>query len=281
MKKETASRTAELVCACRALEHRKPALQRVLDDPYAKWFLTPGLRTAIRAAEVGRLSASIITYIQVRHRYIDDALCTALDRGVQQVVIAGAGYDSRAYRFADKLAGKKVFELDFPSTSRRKAEIVAAHAGALPKVDICRVQVDFQAESTTHALARTDFDPSKPTFFIWEGVSMYLPRSVVKATLAQFKALAAPGSEVALDLWYLVDAPDMVATAHRVSPNLLHLLGEPIVFGIHPEDLPDFLLRQGLQQIEVVQTEALSDLYLPQDRKVSPGVYLCRVDLHP
>lgn len=239
------------------------------------------MRAAIRAAGVGRLSASIITYIQVRHRYIDDALRTALDRGVQHVVIAGAGYDSRAYRFADLLQGKKVFELDFPSTSRRKVKIIEAHAAELPEVDVCRVQVDFQKESTTHALGRTEFNPKQPTFFIWEGVSMYLPRAAVKNTLAEFTALAAPGSELALDLWYLVDAPEMVATAHRMAPNLLHLLGEPIVFGIHPEDLPDFLARQQVEAIEVVQTEELAERYIHDGRTISPGVYLCRVDLSP
>lgn len=280
MRPERASRTAEFVCLCRALEQHRPASTRILEDSYASWFLGLGARAAQRTfGAAGLLSAPLVTYIPVRHRYIDEALLAALDRGVQQVVIAGAGYDSRAYRFAPQLGGRPVFELDFPSTSRRKSRVVAKHQGQLPEAEIIRVQVDFQKESTAHALARSGFDPTMPTFFVWEGVSMYLSRAAVTQTLAQFRSLAAPGSELAMDLWYLLDAPDIMATAHRITPNLLHFLGEPIVFGMHPEDLPDFLARQGLGCLEVAGVTELSQRYIKDGRTLYPAVYLARAQL--
>lgn len=280
-----ASRTAELVCLCRALDQERPASTRLLDDPYAQAFLGPLFKTAGRTYAAtqrlggrlfGGLGPSIVTYIQVRHRFIDDALLAALARGVQQVVIAGAGYDCRAYRFAAALEGRPVYELDFPSTARRKASMVAKMQAELPKANVRRVQVDFRVEGPSQALARTDFDPAKPSFFVWEGVSMYLPRAAVKATLADLRSCAGPGSELAFDLWFLVDSPDIVSTAHRVSPSLLHLLGEPIVFGMHPEDLPDFLARQGLGAEEVVETEALAARYGLTTDAITPGVYVAR-----
>lgn len=253
---------------------------RILDDPYAAWFLSLPARSAeLSLGRAGLFRSSLVTYVQVRHRFIDDALLAALARGVQQVVVAGAGYDARAYRFAEALAGRPVYELDFPSTSQRKSRIVAAHAEQLPASQVRRVQVDFQKEGTAHALSRTDFDPSKSTFFIWEGVSMYLTREAFKETLEQFRQVAAPGSELAMDLWYLLDAHDVIATAHRITPNLLHVLGEPIVFGLHPEDLPDFLKRQGLSALEVVEAPELERRYIHDGRHLYPAVYVCRAGL--
>ena len=295
MRDEHASRTAELVCFCRALDQRRRAELRLLDDPFAPRFLTPGLRVALEAwaasGRVGRwaegvlgpripgleavsaaLAPPIMTYILVRHRFIDDALLAALARGVEQVVLLGAGYDARAERFGAALAGRPVYELDFPSTSQRKAKILGEQA-----VGVHRVEVDLRHEGPAEALARTSFSPSRPTFFIWEGVSMYLPRRAVQDTLRAVRSLAAPGSELAMDYWYLLDAPDLVSTAHRITPNLLHLLGEPIVFGIHPEDLPAFVARLGAEALEVADAAALTARYIRDGREVYPAVYVARI----
>jgi methyltransferase (TIGR00027 family) len=295
LRDEHASRTAELVCFCRALDqHRAPA-ERLVDDPYAARFLTPGLRLALGAVaasgRVGRwaeevlaprvpglegvasaLAPPIVTYILVRHRFIDDALLAALARGVEQVVLLGAGYDARAERFREALAGRPVFELDFPSTSRRKARLLGREAEG-----VLRVEVDFRREGPAEALARTSFSPKRPTFFIWEGVSMYLPRRTVQDTLRQVRGLAAPGSELAMDFWYLLDAPDLVATAHRMTPNLLYAFGEPIVFGIHPEDLPAFAARLEVEAVEVADAAALTARYIRDGREVYPAVYVARL----
>lgn len=300
MRDEHASRTAELVCFCRALDQHRPPEARLVDDPYAAHFLTPGLRVALGAAaasgRVGRwaeevlaprvpgleglasaLAPPIMTYILVRHRFIDDALLAALARGVEQVVLLGAGYDARAARFAAQLEGRPVFELDFPSTSRRKAKMLEAR-GAL---GAHRVEVDFRSEGVASALARTAFRPDRPTFFIWEGVSMYLPRAAVQQTLRAVAGLAAPGSELAMDFWYLLDAPDLVATAHRMTPNLLYVFGEPIVFGIHPEDLPPFVARLGGAALEVAGAPALTERYIRDGREVYPAVYVARIGFEP
>lgn len=261
----------------RALDQHRPRSARIVDDPYAELFLGPLYQAALRAGRIGgRFAPAIVTYIQARHRYIDEALVAALERGVEQVVIAGAGYDSRAYRFAEALAGRPVYELDFPSTSRRKAARVAAAGARLPRADVRRIEVDFTREGVAAALDRTDFRTGAPTFFVWEGVSMYLSRDAVKGALRSFRERASPASELAFDLWYLLDAPDLVSTAHRVTPNLFHLLGEPIVFGLHPEDLPDFLRREGLEALEVVETAELAARFVPDGRAVNPGVYVAR-----
>lgn len=279
------SRTAEAVCLFRASDQRRPKETRIVDDPYAKLFLGPLMRAALTAWEAsGRLgelaegySPGLITFVLARHRAMDDALRTALSAGrVDQVVLLGAGYDTRAHRFADLLGDRPVFELDFPATSRRKARIVDGRRERLPAADVRRVEIDFLTQSIDEVLDAARFERGAPTFFIWEGVSMYLTRSSVKRTLTQLRDLGGPGSELVMDYWFMLDDPTWVATAHRTGPNLLYLLGEPITFGIHPEDVGHFFQRLGLELVETVEAEELERRYVKDDRRVYPAVYVAR-----
>lgn len=243
------------------------------------------MRAALAAWEAsGRLgeraegfSPGLITFVLARHRYIDDALRAALrEERVSQVVLLGAGYDTRAHRFAELLGGRPVFELDFPATSRRKARIVDSRRTELPQANVRRVEIDFLSQSIDQVLDAAGFERGVPTFFIWEGVSMYLTRSAVKSTLSQLKALGGPGSEVVMDYWFMLDDPSWAATAHRTGPNLLYLLGEPITFGIHPEDVAHFFERLGLELVERVEARELEQRYVPDDRRVYPACYVAR-----
>src|SRR5215510_14452541 len=184
------SQTAEAVCLMRAMEQRRPAGERILGDPYAKLFLNRLARAALASweasgalgAAAARLSPGLAAYIVTRHRFIDDCLRRALARSVEQLVLLGAGYDSRAYRFAGALKGRPVFEVDFPATSRRKARIVARAGGQLPSADVRAVEIDFATDSLEQRLREAGFRARRPCFFVWEGVSMYLTRDAVKAT---------------------------------------------------------------------------------------------------
>lgn len=279
------SRTAEAVCLFRASDQRRPPETRIVDDPYARLFLGPLFRTALTALEAtGRLgelaeeySPGLIAYVLARHRFIDDALEAALTGGrAEQVVLLGAGYDTRAHRFAHLLSGRPVFELDFPATSRRKAQIAAEKSLLLPQGSLHRVEIDFLGQRIEDVLERAGFARGAPTFFIWEGVSMYLTRSAVKATLATIRELGGPGSELAMDFWYLLDDHGLLAAAHRAGANLLYLLGEPITFGIHPEDVDHFLRRIGLELIETAEPSDLEARYVKDDRRIYPACYVIR-----
>lgn len=267
----------------RAAERRREAALRVLDDPYAKWFLGSFARAALATLEatgrLGRLAeeagpTGLSTYIVSRHRFIDDALKEALASGaVEQVVVLGAGYDTRAYRLAELLKGRRFYEVDFPATSRRKARIVEAHSEELPSVDVVRVEIDFLEARLEDALAAAGFQ-RRPTFFIWEGVSMYLTRAAVKSTLGTLRTLGGAGSRLAMDLWFLLDSHDLMSTLRRVSPNLLHFLGEPITFGIHHEDVGPFLERLGFVTDDLADAAALEARYVKDDRRVYPACYV-------
>ncbi|MCK6547045.1 SAM-dependent methyltransferase [Myxococcota bacterium] len=286
------SRTAEAVALFRASDQRRPPDARIIDDPYAKLFLGPVMRAALATLEatgaVGRFAEEhapgLVTYVLARHRFIDDALLRALrapSPAVEQVVLLGAGYDTRAHRFAADLSGRTVFEVDFPSTSRRKSEVVAAKASALPQADVRRVEIDFLHERLEDCLDRAGFRRGVRTFFVWEGVSMYLTRRTVQDTLATLRALGGVGSELAMDFWFLLDTPDLLSTAHRMSANFLHLLGEPLIFSIHPEDAGPFFERAGLAIEDLADARALEHRYVHDDRRVYPACYVVLAQIHP
>ena len=267
------SLTAEAVTMARALEHLKPPAERVVDDPWAHLFLSTPARRALNAwsgsftARVfRRLGASGTTYVPLRHRFIDEHLVTALDAGVAQVVLLGAGYDTRAYRFADQLDGRPVFEVDLAPISRAKAATIAKHSEQFPDANVVRVEIDFESQALTDVLPDAGFDIAGATFFIWEGVPMYLTRAAVQATLDAVHELGADGSQIAHDMWYLVDDPSPLGTARRSTPNALSLIGEPVTFGVHPEDYEYFLGRHGFRIVDLALASQLQARYAPDAR---------------
>src|SRR5690606_11278337 len=101
-----------------------------------------------------------------------DALVTeGMREGIEQCVILGAGLDARAYRLP-ALTGKKVYEVDHPATQRFKRS--RSKRLPSPMAELVYVSVDFGREAIDDRLLQAGFDPSVPTLFVWEGVTMYL-----------------------------------------------------------------------------------------------------------
>lgn len=282
--REAPSKTAELVCFIRAADAREPPQRRIVGDEYAELFLSPLSRAALSTWRIagtvnrwaGDLSPGVSAFVLARHRFIDEALRAAADGGpLAQVVLLGAGYDTRAHRLAPVLSGTRVFEVDHPATARRKAEVLAQHPSRLVDPgNLTRVALDFRSDDLSSSLVGAGFDPVRPSFFIWEGVSMYLSREQVKSTLRTVRALAAPGSSLATDFWFLIDDPSVYSTVHRAGAHMLHFLGEPITFAIHPEDTEALLARLGWRVNDLADAAALERRHVPDDRRVSPANYV-------
>ena len=95
---------------------------------------------------------------------------------------------------------------------------------------------------------------------------MYLTRAAVQATLDAVHELGADGSQIAHDMWYLVDDPSPLGTARRSTPNALSLIGEPVTFGVHPEDYEYFLGRHGFRIVDLALASQLQARYAPDAR---------------
>jgi methyltransferase (TIGR00027 family) len=276
------SLTAEAVTIARALEHMKPADQRVVDDPWAELFVSRASRAALRAwsgsltgRALRRLGVTGTTWVPLRHRFIDDHLVALLDAGAVQVVLLGAGYDMRAYRFADRLAGRPVFEVDLPAISRNKAATIERNRDKFPSTNVVRVEIDFERQSLADVLVGAGFTKGGLTFVTWEGVPMYLTRAAVKATLDAVHAVTAPGSVIAHDMWTVVDDPGPMGTARRLAPNALSFIGEPVTFCVHPEEIGDFYGRRGFDIVEIATGEELVARYPSAGARsfVDPSMY--------
>jgi methyltransferase (TIGR00027 family) len=286
--------TAEAVALFRAHEARRPRAQRVLDDPIAEKLLSPLARMWLRVpfavadAALDGVDAGLCTAMVVRHRFLDDALVAALaidheaidheaidheaidheaidHEAIEQVVILGAGLDSRALRLAPALRGRRVFEVDVPSTQTRKRRALAA--AGLDAGSAVRVGCDFAAESFAEALARTPgFVVGARTFIVWEGVSMYLPREAVRRTLDDMGRVCGDGSLLGMDFWFVVDGRDGRSRGRRLLPHVVAALGEPFLFSLPPEDAPGFLAKSRLVVVDAADGAQLATRYVKNRR---------------
>jgi methyltransferase (TIGR00027 family) len=140
---------------------------------------------------------STVRMMLVRTRFIDEALERAVAGGAAHVVILGAGFDSHAYRCQELLTNVRVFEVDRPATQELKQARVREALGG-PPANLTYVPIDIQHEDLADVLRRHGHDQSQRTFFIMEGVTVYVPEEGVRATLATSRAIrpAAPSSSI-------------------------------------------------------------------------------------
>jgi methyltransferase (TIGR00027 family) len=188
MKDGTASDTARSVAAHR-LEYERVAAD--YGDPAADQSLTVDVADG-REPTPGRMHE----YLRARTDFFDRAVVRALERGVRQVVIGGAGYDGRALRYAKP--GVRWFEVDHPATQSDKVERVARLNVATGHIRF--IPADFTADPIAEPLLAAGLDPGRPTLFLLEGVAVYLERPVVERVLAAFRQVAADGSELAMSV---------------------------------------------------------------------------------
>lgn len=272
MQSDRPSHTAEMVCAWRALETLLPEAERIVADPYARAFvgqargalldlverLGPRARTAL-ARQVDRVLQGTMTFVLARHRAIDELLAQS---PATQVVLLGAGYDSRAVRLEPALRGKTLFEVDHPATARRKAALSSKAFGDAPRARTVHVAIDFERESIEDKLRAAGLEVGALTLWVWEGVSMYLEEPAVRATLDLVRRLSAPGSLLAFDVW-CPPAEGLRRITTRDLPSLAFRLvySEPLVWGPPGERLEPFLREHGLALIESVDADALVARY--------------------
>ncbi|MCO5972786.1 class I SAM-dependent methyltransferase [Actinoallomurus soli] len=178
----------------------------------------------------------------VRSRYTEDRLAEAGARGVTQYVILGAGLDSFAYRCG--AGGLRVFEVDHPGTQEWKRERLKEADLALPGT-VTFVPVDFETAVLPEALAEAGFDPSRPAFVSWLGVTMYLTREAVAGTLAEIGRFA-PGTEIVTDSMLPAGLRDAEGQAYAEAVSSVAAeRGEPWLSFFAPEDLSTLLEEHG------------------------------------
>jgi methyltransferase (TIGR00027 family) len=187
-----ASRSAEVVAAERALL----ADRGVVDDPVAQTMLGPAVGTLYRLARrsPGSIPTLPVTLAGLAARVLwhDERVADAMDAGIDQVAVLGAGFDSRAWRMAR--SGVRFFELDDPATQARKIQRAPASGPVY-------VAADLRTTSAVTAMDGAGLDFAKPVILILEGVTMYLPEPDVRRLLTDLGSACVPGSILTTDFY--------------------------------------------------------------------------------
>jgi methyltransferase (TIGR00027 family) len=262
-----ASHTAELAALARAAAHLEPPeiqahdhLARRFVGAPLRLLLLPIVRPVAMRAYARRVPGAY-GYVIARTHRIDEFVRQELEAGATQLVVLGAGYDSRAYRFGDLLAGKAAFEVDAPATLQRKREKVAAILGAPPS-HVRYVPVDFDRETLEAPLGAAGYDPAQRTVFVWESVTFYITAQAVEQVL---RRVAASGRQTAIIFDYLFRSVLEGGARPWGAAETLAFVerkGEPFTFGLDERSVEGFLARFGLRMDSNLLPDDLEARYL-------------------
>jgi methyltransferase (TIGR00027 family) len=262
MKPDQPSATAFRV-AMRRAAHQILDRPTVMDDPIALRIVGPR-----RAAEIREhprrfdttFGRALRLFLVARARCAEDAVAAAVERGVGQYIVLGAGLDTFAYRNPYPPERLRVFEVDFPATQAWKRELLG-RTGIAEPASLAFVPVDFERDSLETKLRAAGFRADRPAFFSWLGVSMYLTRPAVLATLA-FVARCPPGSGITLDY---MTPPNRLSWMGRIGVFLaarrVAAAGEPWRTWFDPEELTAEMRALGLEPSEDLDGAALDARY--------------------
>jgi methyltransferase (TIGR00027 family) len=268
----TTSRTAEYVALYRALETIEASREPLFRDPFASLFLSRRLSRIVRMAHLRPLRALLERYADWRApgartsaigrtRFIDDVVRRAIAEGARQLVLLGAGYDSRAHRM-DELRGTRVFEVDRADIQAAKRHRVEAARTLGEPAEVRYVALDFAKDDLGEKIEAAGWDRLTASIFVWEGVTNYLTETAV-AKVLRLVGVAAPGTLLVFTYIHrgVIDGTVRFYGADKLLRNVKRL-GEPWTFGLRPEDVGGFLAQSGLVLEEDLGADEYRGRYL-------------------
>jgi methyltransferase (TIGR00027 family) len=246
----------------------QPAL-RLFNDPFAIALLSDSYKILSQIAQFSIVRKLIHAFLDlgvpcsrssavVRTRAIDDLVNDAIVHGARQLVLLGAGLDSRGCRL-DKAREIAVFEVDHPATQSVKKERLQACMGKLP-TNIHYVAVDFERDSLDKRLLEYGYNPTVQSVVVWEGVIDYLTESAVYSTFRVLTQLLPPSSLLIFTYTHkgALDGSKTFPGARRWQ-YLSRASGESFVFSFDPDALAVdlkthlFLLQSDTSTAEIAQ----------------------------
>lgn len=264
MRKNQSSKTAEGVALIRAIESEKSEDKRICYDPFArafipnvsfflsKWFINSGI--------YDRMAKGLVELLVVRDRYIDDYLKKVLKEGVSQIVLLGAGYDTRAHRI-EGIEKTHVFEIDHPNTLEIKLKRLEK-IGKNKTKNITYVPVDFNTQSLANRLFECGYNDNLKTFFIWQGVTVYLTKEGIDNTLSFVSQNSGNDSSIIFDFFDNETLKDTSRPEVKMMHRSAKVTGEGFLFGIDNGTIDSFLSTRGFTDIHNKTSDELSKIYL-------------------
>jgi methyltransferase (TIGR00027 family) len=243
------SRTAFTAAAARAAHLLVDAAPPIFSDPLAAPLLGARAEELLayhRLHGTHPVLAGARAEAVCRSRFTEERLLR-VNSGIDQYLILGAGLDSFAYRTPP---GRfRVFEVDRPATQAAKRELLEAAGIAVPG-SVIFVAVDFETGRLREPLVQSGLDPFRPVFVSWLGVTMYLTREAILATLTDLGGFA-PGSEIVADHLLPAELRDAAGNgyAEAVAPMAAEE-GEPWRTFLSPAAMAALLRDAGFEVVE-------------------------------
>lgn len=272
MKANQASRTAQYMALFRAMETTRNKHQ-LFKDPYAASFLNNKHRLVTKLSTFSPVRKWVehIIYKKIpggyssglaRTKYIDDLLEQSVRNGIQQVIILGAGFDTRALRLPF-LQAVPVIEIDHPNTAKLKLEVLRKKLVKLPE-NVQYIQTDFNTESLDQLATKHAINFAIPTSIIWEGVSNYLDAHAIYNTFA-FASKFVPPSNIIFTYInkQVLDEPEAFYGAAKLLNDLV-AIEEKWTFGFYPNELAAYLAQFGLVLKEDKGAAEYRNDYMPE-----------------
>jgi methyltransferase (TIGR00027 family) len=241
---------------------------RIFADPLALRILGAAADDMVRDAEAQPGRRAVRIFLAVRSRFAEDALAAAVERGVRQLVVLGAGLDTYAYRnpFGARL---RVFEVDHPATQAWKRERLA-EADIAPPDWLTFAPVDFERETLAAGLDAAGFDGGLQTFFTWLGVTPYLSEEAIWRTLA-FIAGVPGGAHVVFDYGNPPESLEGELRAyHDRAAARTEAIGEAWVTFFEADELRAKLAALGFGEVEDLGPREIAARYFPARAGVVP-----------
>lgn len=269
---QTPSQTALFVALRRTIAHKQYHNERFGPDYLAEIFLPASYRFLLRFAGVrantkNKLAAfmpGMNEYLIARTALFDRLFEGALQERIPQIVLLGAGYDSRAYRFAKANSGTKIYELDAPPTQNRKIQCLKDAHISIP-AEVHFIPINFVTESLSDVLQKAGYKNQEKTLFVWEGVSYYLDRESVQQTLGFVSRCSHPDSAIAFDYMISVseaDIPDCYGARDLMKSMKEYHANEALMFSIKAGEIESFLAENHLRMVEHLENPEIERMYL-------------------
>lgn len=244
------SRTAKGTAICRAMACLEEKVPKVHTDQLAKFFLDPWTVWLLkfdyfrRQFKTRLLPPGAYEYVMARTIHMDALFVQALEQCWPQIVILGAGYDSRSYRFKQKIGKTRIFEVDAYGSQQHKRRCMHRAQLDWPS-QTAFVCVDLAHQDLAPKLEEAGYDPGRQTLFLLEGLVMYLPEPQVKYLLCFMQQNRSAGTTIAFDyIFRSVVNGTSTAYGAREQYEIVRNVGEPLQFGLEYDEMNDWLASE-------------------------------------
>ena len=272
------SRTADFACLLRAASYVDKRECYSGPDGIAYMLVPPFLKLLVRSRWLFKLfsrhffPSGMYEYVITRTRYFYAVFTEALEHVFSQIVIFGAGFDSRALRFSRLNQGTRVFELDAPTTQQEKLKACQLKKLVIPG-NLIFVPINFNKESVADKMAQAGFVPGRKSLFLLEAVTMYLPQNAVESTFRFIEDVSGTGSLIVFDYIYVgVLRKENKYYGERASSlNTLAKVGEEWTFALEEGEVERFLSRHGFSLKDHSGQPELEDRYFKNSKGLIVG----------